>query len=114
MTRPPGSADLPALAGGLLLPELPGALCKGQDPAPWFPRKGGSPDKGKEICRACPARRDCLAWAITADERAGVWGGTSPDERAAIRRTRKSRAGERAAPALRSPAKQAYLNRTGV
>ena len=85
MTRPPGSAALPVPPGGLLLPELPGALCKGQDPAPWFPRPGGSPEQGKQICRACPARRDCLDWAIAADERAGVWGGTSADERAEIR-----------------------------
>lgn len=53
----PGAVDPPVSPGGLLLPDLPGALCKGQDPAPWFPRPGGSPDKGKAICRACPARR---------------------------------------------------------
>ncbi len=41
MSTRPGALDLPFPAGGLVLPVLPGALCKGQDPAPWFPAKVG-------------------------------------------------------------------------
>jgi WhiB family redox-sensing transcriptional regulator len=81
--RPGALVELPAPPGGL--PLLPGALCKGQDPSPWFPRPGGSMDRAKAICRVCPARVPCLDWAVQAGERAGVWGGTSPDERAQIR-----------------------------
>lgn len=32
-------------------------------------------------CLDCPALRACLAYATTADERDGVWGGTLPAER---------------------------------
>jgi hypothetical protein len=74
---------------GLVLPALPGALCKGQDPVLWFPGAGGSMKEAKAVCRACPARVLCLEWAVQADERAGVWGGTSPDERALIRTARR-------------------------
>jgi WhiB family transcriptional regulator, redox-sensing transcriptional regulator len=70
----------------VVLPLLPGALCKGQDPSLWFPLRGGSMDPAKAVCRDCPARVGCLDWAVQADERAGVWGGISPDERAQLRR----------------------------
>jgi WhiB family redox-sensing transcriptional regulator len=46
-------------------------------------------DGAKAVCRACPAQAECLDWAVQADERAGVWGGTSPDERTQIRRAWK-------------------------
>jgi WhiB family redox-sensing transcriptional regulator len=87
----PGALELPSLPGALMLPLLPGALCKGQDPSPWFPGPGGSMDRAKAVCRACPARVHCLEWAMQADERAGVWGGTSPDERDQLRRAWKRR-----------------------
>ncbi len=99
MSARPGALDLPTLPGSLLLPVLPGALCKGADPGLWFPRRGGSMDKAKAVCRACPARVPCLNWAVQADERAGVWGGTVPDERARLRRNRRSAGG----PAVSEP-----------
>lgn len=85
---------LPSPPGGLILPELPGALCKGQDPGLWFPRRGESPEPGRAICRACPARPGCLDWAVRVGEQDGVWGGASPAERARLRRaSQRSRAG---------------------
>jgi WhiB family redox-sensing transcriptional regulator len=81
----PGAVDPPSPPGGLVLPLLPGALCTGRDPGLWFPGPGGSLEGAKAVCRACPARVRCLQWAVQADERAGVWGATSPDERAQIR-----------------------------
>ena len=88
-TVDPGRLALPSPPGGLVLPVLPGALCKGQDPGRWFPGPGGSVEEAKAVCRACPVRIRCLEWALQADERAGVWGGASPDERALIRRERR-------------------------
>jgi WhiB family redox-sensing transcriptional regulator len=85
----PSRLALPSPPGGLALPVLPGALCKGQDPALWFPGPGGSAEAAKAVCRACPVRVRCLEWAVQADEQAGVWGGASPDERALIRRERR-------------------------
>jgi WhiB family redox-sensing transcriptional regulator len=82
----PGAVDPPAPPDGLLLPVLPGALCKGRDPRLWFPPPGGSFARAKAFCRACPARARCLHWALQAGERAGVWGGTTPGERAQLRR----------------------------
>ena len=60
----PSRAPRPPVHGSLVLPVLPGALCKGQDPALWFPRPGGSMEEAKAVCRACPARILCLDWAV--------------------------------------------------
>jgi WhiB family redox-sensing transcriptional regulator len=43
-------------------------------------------DEAKRICRACAARAACLAWAIDHGIGSGVWGGTTEDERRALRR----------------------------
>jgi hypothetical protein len=74
---------------GLDLPALDGAVCKGKDPAPWFPRANGSPDAGKALCRACPACPECLEWALAKGEQLGTWGGTTPEERTEILRQRR-------------------------
>jgi WhiB family transcriptional regulator, redox-sensing transcriptional regulator len=42
-------------------------------------------DEAKRICRACPAQAACLAWAIDHGITSGVWGGTTEDERRALR-----------------------------
>lgn len=85
MSARPDALELPFPADGLVLPALPGALCKGQDPAVWFPGQGGSMNRAKAVCRACPVRLECLDWAVKANEQAGVWGGTTPGERAHLR-----------------------------
>jgi len=90
-TVAPALLGLPMSPGGLVLPALPGALCRHQDPALWFPGRGQSHEDAKAICRACPARAECLDWAIQAGEQAGVWGGASPGERARLRRSRAAR-----------------------
>ncbi len=36
-------------------------------------------------CWQCPARTACLDFAMAADDRFGVWGGTLPDERREMR-----------------------------
>ena len=40
----------------------------------------------KLICHACPVRLDCLAYAMSSDERWGVWGGTTASERERLRK----------------------------
>jgi WhiB family transcriptional regulator, redox-sensing transcriptional regulator len=89
-TRPErdGVLVLPGLREGLVLPSLPGALCKGKDPGTWFPHGTSQIAiwKAKEVCAACPACLECLQWALQAGEMDGVWGGTTPTERAEIRR----------------------------
>lgn len=93
MTARPGAAGPKPLPRGLDLPVLDGAACSGQDPAPWFPRTGESPEAGRTLCRACPARPECLDWALAKGEQLGIWGGTTPDERAEILRQRRHGAG---------------------
>src|SRR5690349_18734708 len=36
-------------------------------------------------CHRCPVTDACLAYALAADERFGVWGGTLPEQRRAMR-----------------------------
>ena len=89
MSARPGGAGPKPLPGGMDLPVLEGAACGGQDPAPWFPRTGESPEAGKALCRSCPAKARCLDWALAKGEWLGTWGATTPEERAEIFRQRR-------------------------
>ena len=40
--------------------------------------------RAKVVCAACPVRTHCLQHALAVDERYGVWGGLTVDERRAI------------------------------
>jgi WhiB family redox-sensing transcriptional regulator len=63
-------------------------LCAQTDPEAFYPEFGHSPIPGKRVCRACPVRAECLEYALTHDERFGVWGGLTAQERAKLRRHR--------------------------
>jgi WhiB family transcriptional regulator, redox-sensing transcriptional regulator len=89
VTGRPGGVGPKPPPHGLDLPALDGAVCKGQDPAPWFPEARESSEAGKALCRTCPARARCLEWALDKGEQLGTWGGTTPDERAEILRQRR-------------------------
>ncbi len=45
----------------------------------------------KAVCQACPVRSECLRFAITTNQECGVWGGTSEEERRALRRQWRAR-----------------------
>lgn len=74
------------------LPDLPSASCRTVDPELFYPPAGFGRPKAesvaKEICGGCPERVACLESAMRAEAgesakmRAGVWGGTTPAERA--------------------------------
>lgn len=64
-------------------------LCAEVDPELFFPEKGGTTRPAKEICRRCDLQAACLEWALTNDERFGVWGGTSEYERQKVRSARQ-------------------------
>lgn len=38
-------------------------------------------EQAKAVCSLCPVREQCLEFALVHDERYGVWGGTTPEER---------------------------------
>lgn len=63
------------------------ALCAETDPEAFFPEKGGSTREAKRVCRRCPVRAECLAYALERDERFGIWGGLSERERRRLKRS---------------------------
>lgn len=61
------------------------ALCAQIDPELFFPDEGGgSTLAAKKICGGCDVRAKCLDYALANRERFGIWGGTSPRERAGM------------------------------
>lgn len=58
------------------------------NPAPYFNDKASDAEAGR-LCSGCPVRTDCLLTALANNEPAGVWGGTNPSQRRAIRRKGK-------------------------
>lgn len=76
-----------------LLATLPGAdfgshpACADDDPELFFPEDGQVEQisAAKSVCAACPIRAACLSYALRHGVQ-GVWGGTTEDERRAMRR----------------------------
>lgn len=64
------------------------AECSQTDPEAFFPEKGGSNQAAKQLCSTCPFKQRCLDWALTQPPKQdyGIWGGTSEQERRAMRR----------------------------
>lgn len=52
-------------------------------PDAWFEPRGPLLDEARKACADCRARVECLAYALAADEPAGLWGGLTAQERAA-------------------------------
>lgn len=74
------------------------AACKGEDLVLFFgpenerqPQKDIRERKAKAICSQCPARNECLTYALERPEKYGTWGGLNEDERASERRRRMRR-----------------------
>jgi WhiB family transcriptional regulator, redox-sensing transcriptional regulator len=66
------------------------AACRESDPELFFPAETTKPAahqiaKAKAICLACPVRTPCLGWALKHDLHDGIWGGTTEQERRALR-----------------------------
>lgn len=62
------------------------ALCAQTDPEAFFPEKGGSTRDAKKVCASCTVRAECLEYALSNDERFGIWGGLSERERRRLRK----------------------------
>ncbi|MCU1673801.1 MAG: transcription factor WhiB [Frankiales bacterium] len=67
------------------------ALCRDEDPELFFPIGTTGPaasqvDDAKQVCRRCTVVEPCLEWALETGQDAGVWGGTSEDERRVLAR----------------------------
>ena len=62
------------------------ALCLGADPELFFPPADGPGAVAQRICGMCAVCGECLAYAVTADEKFGIWGGLGPRDRQTLRR----------------------------
>jgi len=65
--------------------------CRGkpETAALFFPAPGDDPRPAKQICAACPVEADCLTYAMSCPGLEGIWGGTTHNEREALRRVRR-------------------------
>jgi WhiB family redox-sensing transcriptional regulator len=43
-------------------------------------------EKAKAVCAVCEVAEECLEYAFETNQRAGIWGGTSEEERKSLRR----------------------------
>lgn len=69
------------------------SLCRDSNPDLFFPVGATGTaleqiEAAKEICGACPVTRECLEFALETNQEAGVWGGTTEEERRALRKQR--------------------------
>ncbi|MFD5080495.1 WhiB family transcriptional regulator [Streptomyces sp. NPDC058371] len=72
------------------------AACRTVDPDLFFPIGATGPAllqilEAKAVCRGCAVREECLEWALDTGQSIGVWGGTSENERRALRRRATAR-----------------------
>ena len=70
------------------------AACQYADPDLFFPvsstGRGGEEARAKVICARCPVRAQCLDYAMAAGSPLqGIWGGTSDQDRARLRRSHR-------------------------
>jgi WhiB family redox-sensing transcriptional regulator len=66
------------------------ASCRLLDPDLFFPvsTSGASLpqiETARRICERCPVLTACLRWALDAGQVSGIWGGTTEEERRAMR-----------------------------
>lgn len=67
------------------------AACLTVDPELFFPIGNTGPalaqiEEAKAVCSNCSVVEICLKWALDNNQDAGVWGGTSEDERRSLKR----------------------------
>jgi WhiB family transcriptional regulator, redox-sensing transcriptional regulator len=67
------------------------AACRDTEPDLFFPVGTTGPaveqiDSAKAVCQQCPVQVACLEFALATNQEAGVWGGTSEEERRKLRK----------------------------
>ena len=86
-----GTEPEPGTAPG---PWTTDAACKGCDPGLFYATRTDGGRRTDDslivqaiaVCDGCQVRTECLDHALTTNEKYGVWGGTTPHERRALRR----------------------------
>lgn len=67
--------------------------CLTADPDLFFPVAMGTVAsrqiaEAQQICAGCPVKQQCLDFAMQTRESAGIWGGTTPEDRLRVLRPR--------------------------
>ncbi|MFN2506809.1 MAG: WhiB family transcriptional regulator [Acidimicrobiales bacterium] len=67
------------------------ASCRLTNPDLFFPAGGTGVaieqiEAAKAICQTCPVPDSCLQFALETNQEAGIWGGTTEDQRRRLRR----------------------------
>lgn len=70
---------------------MPRGACQGEDPELFFPIAATGPGLAqvigaKAVCFRCAVRAACLSYAVATGQ-AGIWGGTTQEERLAVRQS---------------------------
>jgi len=81
------------------------AACRNSSPELFFPIGATGLaleqiDAAKAVCERCAVRAECLDFALATNQEAGIWGGTSEDERRALRRRLAAGATRRLVPSI--------------
>ena len=60
------------------------------DPDLWFAERGEQErlQEALRICATCPVRAACLAYVLSMPPQAGIWGGTTEEQRISRRKAR--------------------------
>jgi WhiB family transcriptional regulator, redox-sensing transcriptional regulator len=85
--------------------------CQNADPELFFPIVAAGPGlmqvaKAKAVCACCEVQAECLRFAMESAQDHGVWGGTTEEERRALRRARIRQARHSVAVAEDRPQRQ--------
>jgi WhiB family transcriptional regulator, redox-sensing transcriptional regulator len=97
---------------------MPRGACQGEDPELFFPIAATGPAlaqvlAAKAVCFRCAVRAACLSYALATGQ-AGIWGGTTQEERHAMRRSSGLPAREhRASPGSSRAAADHLSNQSG-
>jgi WhiB family redox-sensing transcriptional regulator len=74
------------------VPRFGEAACLGRDDIEWVPDRESFDEpntrRALSVCGGCVLRVQCAEWAL-ANHEIGLWGGTTTDERARLRRDRR-------------------------
>ncbi len=65
------------------------AACAGYSNSAFFPGSDASAatiERARAVCAVCPVSDECLQYAFETNQVAGIWGGTTEDERRSLRR----------------------------
>jgi WhiB family redox-sensing transcriptional regulator len=64
------------------------ALCKGVDPALFYPEPYDDARDAKDVCKQCAVQVVCLEYSLATREKHGVWGGMTESSRRRLLRQR--------------------------